>query len=85
MILLHFTYSNMNTNIIILMLDRIILFNLFVVDRCSKITVIHKRKKNIIILILEQFLLSKWIIIVITNYGNQNSMVLFLKEINYKI
>ena len=29
--------------------------------------------------------LNKWLILVITNYENQNLMVLFRKGINYKI
>ena len=39
---------------------------------------------NIIILILVRLLLFKWFIYRITNFGKQNLMVLFLKEINYK-
>ena len=34
---------------------------------------------------LKKILLFKWLIYLIINCGNQNLMVLFLKEINYKI
>ena len=41
--------------------------------------------KNINILILVQILMYKWLIYLTINCGNANPMVMFLKEISYKI
>ena len=43
LILFNFTYPNTNNNIIVLMLERIIYFNSFVIDQCTKITCIDIR------------------------------------------
>ena len=41
--------------------------------------------KKLNTLILVRLILFKWLIYLITNFGNRNSMASFLNEINYKI